>query len=61
MKIQVRIDEGYKSNAQVAQRELTYQAARILRENGIACEVREFFTGTSVGADAAGIFLELPK
>lgn len=60
MNIQVRVDEHHKTDAQIAQREATYEAARILRRGGIDCEVREFFTGTSAGADAAGIFLKLP-
>jgi hypothetical protein len=60
MRIQVRIDEHMKSGAQMAQREATYQAARLLRENGIECEVTEFFTGKSTTAPAAAIYLKMP-
>lgn len=60
MQFQVRIDEHEKTDAQIAQREATYAAARILKQHGIRCEVREFFTGLSKTADAAAIILERP-
>lgn len=59
MNFNVRIDEHSKTDQQLAQRAATYEAARILRQNGIECEVREFFTGSAKEADAAGIFLKL--
>lgn len=55
----VRLDEHDKTAAQVEQRERTYAAAAALKSQGIDCEVREFFTGDSKTADAAGIFLKL--
>ncbi len=55
----VRLDEADKTPAQIDQRERTYEAARFLRSAGIACEVREFFTGSSKTCDAAGIFLSM--
>lgn len=60
MKIQVRIDEHQKTGAQMAQREATYQAARLLQREGIECEVIEYFTGSSTTANAAGIILKMP-
>ena len=59
MEFQVRIDEHDKTSAQIAQREATYNAARILKQHGIKCQVREFFTGSSQTADAAAIILDL--
>lgn len=60
MRIQVRVDEHMKTGAQMAQREATYQAAKLLRDNGFECEVTEMFTGTSTTANAAAIFLKMP-
>lgn len=57
MNIPIRLDEADKTEAQISQRERTYAAAKALRSFGIRCEVREFFTGSSKTADAAGIFL----
>lgn len=56
---QIRVDEESKTPEQIAQRDLTYAAARALRLIGYKVEVREFFTGTSKRADAAAIFIEL--
>lgn len=58
MEIYVRLDEQDKTNKQIKQREQTYLAAKILRQNGFKCSVREFFTGKSVSADAAAVILE---
>jgi hypothetical protein len=59
MKFTIRVDEHRKTDPQLAQRAATYEAARILRQHGIECEVREFFTGSAKDADAAGIFLKM--
>ncbi len=56
--VHLRLDEADKTPEQLAQRERTYQAAKVLRAAGFACDVREFYTGKCAGADAAGIFLK---
>lgn len=55
----VRIDEASKSDAQIAQRDRTYEAAKLLRRNGFDCEVRELFTGKDHNSSAACIHLKL--
>lgn len=53
----LRLDEADKTPEQIAQREATYQACKILKAAGINAEVREFWTGKYTDADAAGIFI----
>lgn len=60
MNFYVRVGEHNKSDAQIEQREATYKAAKFLRQNGIECEVREWFTGKDATADTASIVLTLP-
>jgi hypothetical protein len=55
----VRIDEHHKTPQQIAQREATYEAAKVLRRDGYDVEVVEHFTGSSKRADAASIHIKL--
>lgn len=55
MNIQIRLDEQSKTPRQLVQRDLTYEAAKVLRQAGFECEVLEYFTGNAPDADAAGI------
>ncbi len=55
----VRLDERSKTPQQIAQRDATYELAKRLRGEGIDCEVREWFTGSSKTADAASLVLKL--
>ena len=59
MEAYVRIDEHNKTPQQVAQRDATYEAAKVLRKAGYDVEVREWFTGKSKNADAAGIVIKM--
>ena len=58
MKFHLRLDEEQKTPEQIAQREATYQAAKILNAAGYKCEVNEYYTGKSKTANAASIILE---
>lgn len=55
----VRLDEADKTPAQIDQREETYRAAKVLRDNGFNVRVMEHFTGKSTEADAASIVLKM--
>lgn len=59
MEVQIRVDEHKKTPQQIAQREATYEAAKVLRRAGFKVDVREWFTGKSTDADAASIVLDL--
>ena len=59
MAFYVRIDEEDKTPEQLAQRERTYEAAKLLNAAGFKCHVTEFFTGKNSKANAAGITIEL--
>lgn len=58
MKFYVRLDEANKTPEQLAQRERTYQAAKVLEAAGFHCHVQEHFTGDDMKATAASIILE---
>lgn len=55
----LRLDEENKSDAQIQQRDRTYEAAKLLRRNGFECEVRELFTGKDTQRSTACIHLKL--
>lgn len=59
MSFYIRIDEHNKTPEQIAQRDDTYAAAKVLRDMGYSVEVREWFTGQSKTADTASIVLKL--